>query len=400
MTMTDFLIIISFVLSELLCLIAARSIINSALKKHLSCRFFLDNTTTSENDIYENEGFFLIAELTNTSFVPFPYLTLNINLPDGLVFEKSGSGTIADVFSLSQKESSKKRYWVRAVRRGSYSIDHGVIVRKNILGLNPLSLRLSVPVNRQNSLTVYPTVMNLTDHFTTAPYTQGEVDVPRSPMVDPMEFNGIRPYSNDPMNQINWKKTAALDELMVNEWGFTEARELTILLNIQSRAYERFDSITKGVSNVDRTELAISAAASVVDSAMEYETPLQIIMNGESDCFNETEPMGAYTISRSFPADSLADYHSMMRMLARISGGVSIPAHLMIYTISAKPKDYLNGKNLIVISPFFDSTMREFYLSMQSMGYEVVFYITSGFTDTEEIPEDLPLYYRTHRQIT
>ena len=34
---------------------------------------------------------------------------------------------------------------------------------------------------------------------------------------------------------------------------------------------------------------------------------------------------------------------------------------------------------------------------IEYMGYEVVFYITSLFNDTTDIPDDIPLYYRTHR---
>ena len=84
-------------------------------------------------------------------------------------------------------------------------------------------------------------------------------------------------------------------------------------------------------------------------------------------------------------------------MLARIQGGVTMPSHLMFYKIAEEPERYLNGKNLIVVSPYFDSIMRDFYSSMESMGYAVVFYITSLFNDTTDIPDDIPLYYRTHR---
>ena len=41
--------------------------------------------------------------------------------------------------------------------------------------------------------------------------------------------------------------------------------------------------------------------------------------------------------------------------------------------------------------------MRDFCRSMQSLGFEVVFWITSSFADTSDLPEDIPLYYRTYR---
>lgn len=397
MTVTDFLILLSFLVSAVLALASARSIINTALKTQLFCSMFLDDTNTAETDVYENEGFYLYVELQNPSVIPFPYLKLNLNLPDGLIFDKSSSGVLADVFSVPGKGSSKKRYWIRAIRRGAYVLDYAVIVRDNITGLDTVSFRMPVSVGRRNSLTVYPTILDLEEHFTTAMYTTGDIEVHRSPVADPLELIGIRPYANDPMKNINWKKTAAFGELMVNENGFTEDEELTILLNLQSRAYERYDTMTEGISSTDRTELAVSVAASIVDAVSVNEAPLHLIVNGNSDYFCDTEDIEEHSLTYSLPASSFADYHAIMRMLARIHGGVTMPAHLMLYKIAEEPERYLTGKNLIVVSPYFDSIMRDFYSSMESMGYAVVFYITSLFNDTTDIPDDIPLYYRTHR---
>ena len=51
---------------------------------------------------------------------------------------------------------------------------------------------------------------------------------------DPFEFSGIRDYrKEDPMNRINWKSSARMGELMVNQFDATTSVEVTVLLDIE-----------------------------------------------------------------------------------------------------------------------------------------------------------------------
>ena len=389
--------LLALVISGVLSAMLLRSVVNTALKTRLTCRLFLDNGTTADTDLMEGEGFFLNAELENASVVPFPRVELHLNLPGGLRFGDTGTANRTAILSIPARSTVRRRFWVQAVRRGAYTVDYAVLVRKKSLLLDLVSFRLAVPVGRFNSVTVYPAVMDLDEHFTTAPYTVGDVEVPRSPLPDPLDFIGVRPYRNEPLSRINWKKSAAAGEWMANENGFTEERDLTILLNLQSRAYERYDSVTEGISSRELTELGISVAASLIDEISAYEVPVRVLFNGSSDTFSETEEVGEHKITVSDEASCLPDYHNLMRMLARISGGVTVPAHTMFYAVAEEPERFLAGGNLVVVSPYFDAVMRDFCRSMQALGIEVVFWITSSFSDTEGIPEDVPLFYRTYR---
>ena len=86
-----------------------------------------------------------------------------------------------------------------------------------------------------------------------------------------------------------------------------------------------------------------------------------------------------------------------MRLLARLDVKVTVPAHEMFGKIAGDPERILTGRSLMVVSPYFDGRMRQFYQQMTEQGYSIVFYITSLFTDLTEIPDDIPLYYRTHK---
>lgn len=51
---------------------------------------------------------------------------------------------------------------------------------------------------------------------------------------DPFEFSGIRDYrKEDPMNRINWKSSARMGDLMVNQFDATTSVEVTVLLDIE-----------------------------------------------------------------------------------------------------------------------------------------------------------------------
>ncbi len=397
MTAELVIFLLSLAVSGVLAAMLLRSVVNTTLKTKLSCGLTLDTDATADTDLMEGEGFFLNVTLTNGSAVPFPKLRLNLNLPEGLIFEDGGTSVRVERFTVPAGSSVSRKLWVKAVRRGAYTVDYAVLVRKKSLLLDLVSFRLAVPVGRFNSVTVYPAVMDLDEHFTTAPYTVGDVEVPRSPLSDPLDFIGVRSYRNEPLSRINWKKSAAAGEWMANENGFTEERDLTILLNLQSRAYERYDSVTEGISSTELTELGISVTASLIDEISAYEVPVRVLFNGSSDTFSQTEEIGEHRITLSDEASCLPDYHNLMRMLARISGGVTYPAHKLFYAIAEEPERFLAGKNLVVVSPYFDAVMRDFCRSLQSLGFEVVFWITSSFADTSDLPEDIPLYYRTYR---
>ncbi len=390
--------VLALLISGVFSAMLLRSVVNTALKTRLSCRLFLDSRTTGGNDLIEGEGFFLNAELENASLMPHLHAELHLTLPEGLTFGDTGTADCRDALVIPAKSFVRRRFWVNADRRGVYAIDHAVIVRKKSLLLDLVSFRMPVPSGHFNAVTVYPAVMDLEEHFTTAPYVIGEVEVRRSPVPDPLDFIGVHPLRSEPMSRINWKKSAAAGEWMANENGFTEERDLTILLNLQSRAYERFDPMTEGISSRKLTELGVSVAASLIDEISAYEVPVRVLFNGSSDTFSEEEKLGEHTLSRSDDAASLPDYHNLMRMLARISGGVTCPAHTMFYAVAEEPGRFITGGNLVVVSPYFDSVMRDFCRSMQALGFETVFWITSSFSDTEGIPEDVPLFYRTYRK--
>ncbi len=170
--------LLALVISGVLSAMLLRSVVNTALKTRLTCRLFLDNETTGDTDLMEGEGFILNAELENASVVPHPRVELHLNLPGmpgGLRFGDTGTANRTAILAIPTKSTVRRRFWVQALRRGEYSVDYMVLVRKKSILLDLVSFRLPVPVGHFNSVTVYPAVMDLDEHFTTAPYTTRDV---------------------------------------------------------------------------------------------------------------------------------------------------------------------------------------------------------------------------------
>ena len=372
-----------------------RALLNTAFHNNLHYEIQIPKEHPGPFELCENEGFYLVGRITNTSHFPLAGLHVMVTLPDSMFCD--GKSMIETVCHLPGCTSEEQKYWITVRQRGIYSIDNITVTRKRFLWMNLAAQRFDIPKTQQNTVTVYPSVIPLEEHFTTSFTFTGENEVKRSIAEDPMDFIGIREYRDDPVSRIHWKKSAAAEELYVKELGFTEEYDVTILLNLQSRAYERYDPVNQGISSRGLTELAVTVAASIIDELSDSETPVTLLTNGTAED-GETIALDEDTcLTAGTTGASVSGSHALMRLLARLDVKVTVPAHEMLEKIAGDPEMILTGRSLMVVSPYFDGRMRQFYQQMTEQGYSIVFYITSLFTDLAEIPDDIPLYYRTHK---
>lgn len=372
-----------------------RALLNASFHTGLKYEILIPREHPGAFELCENESFTLTERITNNSRLPMSDLHVMLTLPDSMYCE--GKNLIETVHHLPGRTAAERKYRITVRQRGVYSIDNVSVARKRFLWMNLQALRFEIPVTQQNTVTVYPAVISMEEHFTTSYTFTGENEVKRSVAEDPMDFIGLREYRDDPVSRIHWRKSAAADELYVRELGFTEEYDVTILLNLQSRAYERYDPVNQGISSRGLTEMAVTVAASLVDALSDGETPVTLLTNGTSDG-GDTVYLSENACLTAGCTETLSDgFYDMMRLLARLEVKVTVPAHEMFEAIADTPGDILKGRSLMVVSPYFDVQMRDFYRRMMEQGYTVVFYITSLFTDLTEIPDDIPLYYRTHK---
>jgi uncharacterized protein (DUF58 family) len=119
-------------------------------------------------------------------------------------------------------------------------------------------------------------MIDLDELFVPVSLQQSDRVVNRWIIDDPFLVAGVRDYTaGDPFNRIHWPASAKSGRLMVRKNEYTSQQNLTVILNMQSRHYEIFDTIDKAMA-----ELGIKVAATLFDRALREGNPVRLITNG------------------------------------------------------------------------------------------------------------------------
>ena len=178
--------------------------------------------TLSSDEVFEGDEVYVYEEISNKKILPLPFLKVDTELPDGLVFrinerdDKTGGiketfpRVIHSVFVLHGREVIKRRWKVVCQIRGTYRLGSVSMLADDIFGSNPNAKVISPDKNSHAIVTVLPKAIDLGSEFTKSKFTSGDFIVETSLLSDPLIKAGIRDYaSGDPMNRINWLQTAA-----------------------------------------------------------------------------------------------------------------------------------------------------------------------------------------------
>jgi len=390
---SDYLWLLSFGIAAVMSGIILHWMLFQSVSHALACRIEL-----STEEVYEGDCFTLRASLENTFRIPFHCVRLTISLPDGILFEDADKRPYtfySEIFALAGGEKKEIRYRLHAGRRGLYTMNDITVLYRDFLVFGSSTVRFFSGVSRKNTITVYPMPLVLQKHFRTRRHVPGDIPIARSTATDPLLFSGVRAYDSDPISRINWKMSAVHRQLLVNTEEPHEKMDLTLVLNLQSRSVQRAD---RELSSRELSEMAIAVSAAVVDLASGDNTPLRIITNGETDfCIREDYRCGGEEhLLISGSSIRRGEYFSLLRFLARMQMKLTCSAKSMFETLSRDPSVW-GGGSVVVVSPYFNATLRDFYEALQCRGIRCVFYITTLNNDFTDIPEDIPIYFRTHR---
>src|SRR5204863_9822905 len=91
---------------------------------------------------------------------------------------------------------------------------------------------------------------------------------------DPTRIGGVRPYeAGDPMNRVHWRATARTGQLHSKVYEPSSLTGATVLLDFHKAGYPR-----RGEPH--RSELAVTAAASLANAVYEMGQQIGLITNG------------------------------------------------------------------------------------------------------------------------
>ncbi len=376
----------------------------------------------ASREVFENDEIYIYEEITNDKLLPLPFVKVDTELPEGLAFcitEKDPvSGQLIEtyprvihsLFVLRSHEMVRRRWKIRCSTRGTYTLGNVTLLANDILGTHMQSKIIEPEVSREetentgeNVLVVLPRAISLEKEFTASMYNSGDVRVSRSLISDPLFLAGVREYQpGDPINRINWLKTASQQELMVNVEEYTKRYAFNIVMNMQSRDMEK--NIPGPPSARPSVELCITVAASILDSVAVDLIPVRVICNTPPDQFGsefsavmDPEDTAGQQIFVSPAYQGRGDIITALHMLAKMDLMISIPIEKLLDHMVQNPYAYTSGGNIIFISSFLNERMIQFCYAMRRQGITVIFYITTTSSNAQFIPDDIEVHFKAYK---
>lgn len=188
--------------------------------------------------IYEGDSSVLQEIVVNDKSLPLPALEVRLSMSPYLVFTgeaKSNSGVSdqtykRDVFSFLFHQQVTRSLSFRGIRRGCYHIR-----QSDVKAYDFFYRDCGYACYPQDTmLYIYPAQVDSRRIDTICTAISGSVLVQNSLFPDPFEFCGIREYvPGDPMNRINWKASARMNQTMVNQFDSTTNLDLAVVFDLE-----------------------------------------------------------------------------------------------------------------------------------------------------------------------
>lgn len=199
------------------------------------------------------------------------------------------------LFSFSPKRTILHRYALQTQRRGYYQLGPTLLETGDLLGLHR-SFRIA---NQPSYLTVLPKLTVLEGIEISSRRPMGEMKVEDRVLEDPTLMTGLREYrAGDPINRVHWKATARTGTLHTRVFQPTCVQGAMLLLDMhESTNPQKHEPV--------RTDLAVSAAASIAHWLYQNAEPFGLVSNGRdaAERMRELNKKGLYSDRTSATAN-------------------------------------------------------------------------------------------------
>jgi uncharacterized protein (DUF58 family) len=212
--------------------------------------------------------------VTNTSKIPVFWLLVEDLLPKWALIHEPPTlhveGERVKVMLLWPGQTSHLIYKVRCNRRGYFQIGPTVLETGDLMGLYRRFRVGTIP----QYLTVLPKTVELSGYEIGSRRPLGEIRMRDNVMEDPTRLRGIRQWQpGDPMRRVHWSATARTGVLHSKVYEPTSIAGVTLAIDMHVD--------TNPTRNEPvRTDLAITAAASIAEAMHEQSQPFGLVSNG------------------------------------------------------------------------------------------------------------------------
>lgn len=279
------------------------------------------------SEAFEGDEIELVEEVYNRKWIPLPWFKTEITTSRWLEFAGSQSVVtyntrfIPSFFLVKSYQKVTRRWKVKCLKRGIYPIESVILVATDLLGQRVVSQKANVSA----SVTILPRTVDLDRMFVSARYLQGDNPVRNQLIPDPFYVSGVREYQpSDPMKNIHWNATAKLGRIMIRNMEYTTRQSITVVLNMQSRQFERGEAIDQ-----ERMEQCIRVAATLLEETLENSIPVSLASNAslenkDKETFESVQNFGRehilsllHTLAY-FPKGSSLDFPSYLNTRGEI----------------------------------------------------------------------------------
>lgn len=228
-------------------------------------------------EVYEGDEVELIEEITNEKLLPLPWIKAEISVSKWLDLAEMQSVVtdqtrfVSSFFMLKSYHKVSRKWKVKCLKRGVYSLDTVVLVASDLFG----NVTLSKSVNFNIEITVLPKPITVEEFPISSKHLLGELLVKRHLIFDPFHIAGVKEYQDgDALNRINWLATAKEKHLMVHQNDYTTSQSVTVILNIQSCEYDRIN-----IADEAKVENCIRICASCLALTLETGITVKFLAN-------------------------------------------------------------------------------------------------------------------------
>ena len=224
----------------------------------------------------EGASLIITTVLTNSMWLPLPWVSVKLKVSRHLLFADMENAQVTDYFyrndlyNILMRQRITRRLSFVCGKRGYYNIPSVDIAAWDIL----MEAKSAALIECDAHLTVYPAILPTEEVDEICVQIYGQLQARNIIYPDPFSFRGIREYStHDPLKAVNFKASAKAQELMVNLWEHTNARQVILLYNLQRYSVWHNEVLD---------EYTIKLVASLAERLATANIPVRFITNGLS----------------------------------------------------------------------------------------------------------------------
>jgi uncharacterized repeat protein (TIGR01451 family) len=216
----------------------------------------------------------VVITLHNRGLLPVAWALVEDLLPRGaMIFDPPSLGVVGSRLQLlffGPRGRATLHYQLQCNRRGYHQIGPLMVETGDLFGLDRRYRMLTAP----HFLLVYPEIAPLEGYDLASRMPLGEVRISHRLFEDPTRIAGVRAYeAGDPLNRVHWRATARTGLLHSKVYEPSSVAGATLLLDFHQADYEsRHEPF--------RSELAVSAAASIAHAVYEMGQQIGLVTNG------------------------------------------------------------------------------------------------------------------------